>query len=62
MKRKLTFLCALTLVFARHAQDTDGSNKLLFIGVDGVCSDALRILWVISSCFSTGMNPGFLGC
>lgn len=62
MKRKLTFLCALTLVFASHAQDADDSYKLLFIGVDGVRSDALRILIDageapnIANIFQTGMS------
>lgn len=42
MKKKLTFLAVLTCSFLSYSQDPDDSYKLLFIGVDGVRSDALQ--------------------
>ncbi|WP_300665348.1 alkaline phosphatase family protein [Fluviicola sp.] len=42
MNRKLTFLTALTFSFLSYSQDADDTYKLLFIGVDGVRSDALQ--------------------
>jgi hypothetical protein len=42
MKKKLTFLTVLTLSFLSYSQDPDDAYKLLFIGIDGVRSDALQ--------------------
>ncbi len=42
MKKNLFFLAALTLNFVGYSQDADNEYKVLFIGIDGVRSDALQ--------------------
>lgn len=62
MKKKLTLLFALAIGLTSHSQDSDDNYKLLFIGVDGVRSDALQTLIAnnetpnIKHIFETGMS------